>query len=250
MDKVKHIVAFSGGLASAVVAKIVADEHKNTMLLYHATNTEPKDNDRFRRDVSEYIGTPITEDSDGRDIWDLFSDEKYLGNGRNTMCSRVLKQDRSLKYVLKNLPAILYFGFTVEEWRRAQNVSARYASKGIVTEFPLIDRQISKRDCEHRVTSCWGLEKPSMYDWAEHANCVPCIKGKKAYWGLIYKFEPKAWHRAVKAEKDFESRIFTEAGSLQEELPNCLRLAEVYLQKKQAEDSQSMLFDVPCECSV
>lgn len=62
----KHIVGFSGGLASAVVAKIVADTYglEKVLLLFHDTKTEPIDNDRFRSEVSTYIGIPITEDID------------------------------------------------------------------------------------------------------------------------------------------------------------------------------------------
>ncbi len=246
----KHIVGFSGGIASSVVAGIVLKEHPDAILLFHDTKTEPKDNDRFRTDVSNYLKTPITEDSDGRDIWQLFDDVNFLGSGRNTPCSRVLKQERSLKYLLSHLPATLYIGFTADEYLRAQRIIARYAKYNIQVRFPLIEEHLSKEECFHRVTNCWKIEPPKMYEWANHANCVPCVKGKKAYWGLIYRFERAAWERAAQAEEDFGHTIFTEAGSLQEELPNCLRLAEKYLQKRDGENRQGSLFILPCECSL
>ena len=247
IGKTLHVVGFSGGLASAVTAKIVANLYPdNTVLLYHDTKTEPVDNDRFRKEVAGYIDLPITEDSDGRDIWQLFEDEGILGNGLQTPCSRILKQERSLKYLKRHFPAILYLGFTVEEWRRAQRSEARYAKHGITVKFPLLDQKITKDECEYRVVNCWGIPKPQMYKWASHANCVPCVKGKKAYWGLIYMFERKAWERASKAEKDFGHTIFTEAGSLEEELDNCLRLAKKYMDKKSTEN----LMEYPCECAI
>lgn len=250
-----YIVAFSGGLASAVMAKIVADcvkgktSHK-IILLYHDTKTEPPDNDRFRSEVAKYIGCPITEDSDGRDIWQVFEDEGFLGNGRNTPCSRILKQERSLNFVRKYHHAVLCLGFTVEEWRRAQRSKARYAKKRIDVAFPLLEHGISKEECEHRVVNCWGIKKPKMYDWADHANCIPCVKGGKAYWGLIYMFEREAWERANKAERNFEHTIFTKAGSLEEELPNCLRLAKQYLRNREAKKNQLPLLEYPCECAI
>jgi len=247
----KHIVGFSGGIASSVMAKIVADEFPNdTILLYHSTNTEPKDNDRFRREVSDYIGIPITEDSDGRTIWEVFSDEGYLGNGRNTPCSRILKQERSLKYIKSHLPACLYIGFTLEEYRRAQRTFARYNNHDIEVKFPLIENKLTKDECFHRVKSCWGINPSNLYSWAEHANCIPCVKGKKAYWGLIYMFEYEAWKKAVQAEKDFKCTIFSEAGTLEQELNNCLRLAKSYLSKKSQDQKQFSLFEFPCECAV
>ncbi len=253
----KHIVAFSGGLASSVTAKIVADKYpKDTVLLYHATNTEPPDNDRFRYEVANYIGLPITEDSDGRDIWQLFEDVKYLGNNRRDPCSRIMKRERSMKYAKNNQPCILYYGYTYgltpkkHEGDRAQRIFARYLVEGINTAFPLLEQKITKEECEHRVVNCWDIAKPQMYEWADHANCVPCIKGKKAYWGLINMFCRTAWVRAVEAERVHGHTIFTQAGSLQEEEENCLTLAKKYLDKKRQKDDQGSLFEFPCECAI
>ena len=246
----EHVVGFSGGAASAVVAEIVAKENPgNTTLLFHDTKTEPEDNARFRDEASKHIGVDVTDFSDGRDIWQVFEDEGFLGNGRNTPCSRILKQEKSMEYLKAN-GGILYIGFTVDEWRRAQRTSARYAHAGIETRFPLIDNRIGKEECLHRVETCWGIDPPKLYEWAEHANCIPCVKGQKAYWGLIHMYERTAWERAVKAEDEFGHTIFTEAGSLTEELENCLRLARVYLAKKEDAKRQVDMFEFPCECAV
>ena len=245
-----HIIGFSGGIASSVTSSLVLREHPDAVLLFHDTKTEPEDNDRFRQEVSQYLKTPITNDSDGRSIWEVFEDAGFLGNGRNTPCSRTLKQERSLSYLQEHAPATLYIGFTADEYRRAQRTFSRYAKYGIDVRFPLIEEQVSKEECFHRVTNCWNIRPPQMYEWAEHANCIPCIKGKKAYWGLIYRFERAAWEKASMYEEKFGHTIFTEAGSLHEELSNCLRLAERYLQKKDGERRQESLFTLPCECSL
>jgi len=246
----EHVVGFSGGAASAVCAKIVHDTYGSATLLFHDTKTEPADNDRFRAEVAKFIGLPITGDSDGRDIWQVFRDEGFLGNGRNTMCSRILKQERSLAYLETHQPATLYLGFTIEEYRRAQRTYARYHRYGIGVAFPLVEQKIGKAECLHRVSECWGIQLPRRYEFLDHANCIPCIKGKKAYWGLMYLYERQAWDRAVQAEKEFGKTIFTEAGSLVEELDNCLRLAKTYLEKRQAAQAQESLFEYPCECAI
>lgn len=251
----KHIIGFSGGVASAVCGHIIAMKYQNkitheAILLFHDTKSEDKDNHRFRKQAAERIGLPITEFSDGRDIWKIFDDCGFLGNGRNTMCSRILKQEMSIKYLKENQPAILYIGFTIEEWRRAQRTAARYAQKGIEVKFPLIENKIGKEECTHRVLNCWGLKLPRVYDFLDHANCIPCIKGKKAYWGLIYMFRQDKWQKASNAEKKFKHTIFTEAGSLEEELDNCLKLAKKYLKKRKANEDQQSLIEFPCECSL
>lgn len=245
-----HIIGFSGGIASSVVAKIVLKKFPTaTTLLYHSTKTEPADNDRFRMDVSNYLNTPIVDDSDGRDIWQVFEDEGYLGNGRNTMCSRILKQERSLAYLLAHKPATLYIGFTSDEWDRAQRTYARYLKYGIEVKFPLIEDKISKDECFHMVTNCWNLRPPDMYRWSNHANCIPCIKGKKTYFGLLFMFEREAWERTKAAEEAYGHTIFTESGSLSEEKSSCIRLAKKWLHKTDVEKRQLSLFTLPCECS-
>jgi len=244
---VNHIVAFSGGLASAVVAKIVSDKVGVT-LLFHDTKSEPEDNNRFRFEVSQYLGIPITEISEGRNIWQLFKDSGYLGNARNTMCSRILKQELSMKYCKEHKPCVIYFGFTVDEYRRAQNVLSRYAQKGIEAKFPLIEQQISKEECRHRIENCWGIRPPAMYEHFNHANCMPCIKGKLGYWGLVYKYEHEAWDRAVQAEREHGHTILTDGRSLLVAKDDCIRVAENQEGKRNAGELQESLFEYPCEC--
>ncbi len=91
--------------------------------------------------------------------------------------------------------------------------------------------------------------RPIVSNIKQH-NGVPCVKGKKAYWGLIYMFERKAWEKASQAEKDFKQRIFTEGDTLENELENCLGLARSYLNKKEFQQRQMNLFEYPCECAV
>ena len=247
----KHVVGFSGGIASSVVAKLVHDEFgDDTVLLFHDTHTEPIDNERFRQEVAAYIGLPITEYSDGRDIWGVFSDHGFLGNGRKTPCSSELKQKLSLEYLQDNDPATLYIGFTLEEVDRAQRTYARYLQYDIDVRFPLIEQNLSKEECMYRVKNCWGIEPPEMYAWAEHANCIPCIKGGLAYWGMVYIHEREAWNRASVAEKEYGHRILTKYGSLEDELNNCINLAHEYIAKRDGGELQESLFEFPCECMV
>jgi hypothetical protein len=218
-----HIIAYSGGIASAIVAEIIKNKYPNTtILLFHDTKTEPDDNYRFRREFAEYLKLPITDDSDGRDIWQLFKDENYLGNARNTMCSRIFKQERSKAFCLKNKPCKIYFGFTPNEWRRAQNAYSRYQQIGIKAKFPLIENKITKADCKRILK----IRRPAMYCHFDHANCMPCIKGKLKYWGLVYRYERDAWDRAVQAEKEHNHTILTDGRTLTEALSHCLAVAK------------------------
>jgi hypothetical protein len=247
----KHIIGFSGGAASAVAAKIVRDQHpgEEVILLFHDTRTEPADNDRFRADVAQYLDLPITDDSDGRDIWQVFDDEGFLGNHLMTPCSRHLKQERGNRFLMANQPCVFYLGYTVEEWQRGQRTYARFASLGIDVRYPLIEEKITKEQCLDRVTKCWGLQLPEMYSWANHANCIPCVKGGMAYWGCIAYFYPDIFSKACEYEKKYASHIMKD-GFLLEKKSRCIELAKELLSKKDGERKQVRLFEFPCECAV
>jgi len=246
-----HVCAFSGGIASAVMSKIVADAHPGqTVLLFHNTRTEPADNDRFRAEAAAYIGLQITDCSDGRDIWQVFEDHGFLGHALNTPCSDELKQKPGRRYMTEDAPGgIKYLGYTAEETGRAQKMFARAKCP---IAFPLIDAGLTKRDCWRRVTECWGIRPPEMYAWAEHANCVPCVKGGLAYWGLVYLNAPEAWERAAKAEERFGHQILKPGrhGTLREELSHSIDAAKEHMAKRAAEEALPSLFDAPCECAL
>ena len=235
-----------------MVAKIVRDEHReSTVLMFCDTRTEPADNDRFREDVALFLGLPILRLADGRDIWQLFEDEGYLGNQRATPCSEHLKALIGDRWMKEHAPCTYYVGYTPDEFRRAQRLTARRERAGVAVRFPLIERGIGKAECLDRVTKCWGLRLPAMYEWAEHANCVPCVKGGLAYWGMIYRRHPEAWRRAVEAEAATGYQILksSEYGTLEQELSHCLRLADEYMRERAAGARQMQLFETPCECS-
>ena len=89
----KHIVMFSGGAASAYLAKLVVDERgaDNTVLLHTPVYAEHPDADRFRKEVSEFIGVEITEQADGRSLWELIADYNALPSHFMPFCTQQLK---------------------------------------------------------------------------------------------------------------------------------------------------------------
>jgi len=82
------------------VAKYVADKYgkENTILLFHDTKSEHPDSYRFREQVAKYVGVPITEVSDGRDLWELINDNKSLPSSFIPFCTRILKFEQGEKF--------------------------------------------------------------------------------------------------------------------------------------------------------
>lgn len=235
----QHIVLFSGGIQSSYVAEMICRQEQNIVLLFHDTRTEPADNYRFRKDVSNHLGVPITEVSDGRNIWQLFDDMHFLGNNRVPICSRELKSKQSkVFYDGLDEDFIIYYGFTANEYRRAQKVYSRYPKLSI--KFPLIDNTSLTKDwIRNEIIQRWGICLPEMYHWFNHANCVPCVRWGKRYWKECFLHYPQAYQRAKQAEKTHGYTIMKQMSLHEFE-------KEIHVNQLQF-DNEMML---PCICAI
>ncbi len=208
-----HVVQFSGGAASAVVAKMVVDQFgkDHTVLLHHDTKSEDPDTYRFIDDVSNYLDVPITDRSDGRDLWQLINDNKCLPSHFIPFCTRILKTEQGAKY-FKGLDAdaidyVQYNGFGPDEWRRIQRATLRCESLGRKVESPLYKSNIT--DPKSIICDQWGIKLPNAYKHLKHNNCIPCFKaGKKSTWYKYWRHYPEQFWRAVAAEEKIEKFVY------------------------------------------
>jgi hypothetical protein len=210
----KHIVMFSGGASSAVVAEYVIKTYgkQNTILFFTDTYWEDNDNYRFMEEVSEYLGIPITTHVDGRTPEEVFFETGFLGNSRLARCSEELKVKQTIIYVEKLLNKgenpILYFGIGLHETHRADNLRSHYLHFGvspIETRFPLIETNLKETNAKQRVREIWKINLPRMYALGfSHANCGGrCVRGGFAHYALLYK----TWPDQFKLQEDMETRF-------------------------------------------
>ena len=80
-DRQQHIVQYSGGIGSWATAMRVAQRHgvKDLTLLAADCRAERPDLWRFVRQSGEYLGVEPVIVADGRDPWEVFLDERFLG---------------------------------------------------------------------------------------------------------------------------------------------------------------------------
>jgi 3'-phosphoadenosine 5'-phosphosulfate sulfotransferase (PAPS reductase)/FAD synthetase len=211
----KHIVLFSGGANSSYLAWLVSKEQdkRDVILLHTPTYTEHPDADRFREQVSEYIGIPITVQADGRDVWQLIKDNHCLPSERIPFCSRTLKSEQAAKfYKILGEEFIVYFGYDATEWRRVQRTSARLEVSGYKAEYPLLDWHLSSDDIKDIIRNEWKICLPEPYLYLNHNNCLPCFKGGQKHFYQVWKHYPDYYAMAEKAEKDiyplYEHTVF------------------------------------------
>ncbi len=208
----KHIVLYSGGVCSSLVAMMVAYQHpSDTVLLHTPTHAEHPDADRFRKDVADFLRLPVTVCEDGRDLWQLITDEHCLPSHFIPFCTRVLKLEQLDKY-LKTVSEdfTLYIGYGSDEWRRVQKQWSRFLIKGYKSEYPLFNIGWSGCDARGILTKV-GFRLPEPYEHINHNNCLPCFKGGLGHFWSVWKFYPQYFNRAVQAEDEIGHTVFKQA---------------------------------------
>lgn len=206
--KIKHIVCYSGGHSSALVAIEVVKKYgkDNVILMNHDINSsvESADIKRFKQEVANYLKLPITyvnhPEWNTKDQFDVVIDAKAFKVGNGTaLCTHRLKTqpfELYLKEHFSDKNCILYYGFDRNEKARIQRRSSILASMGYKSDYPLAlwERTITS-------TNEIGIEPPNTYGVFKHANCTGCLKAGKQHWYIVYLTRKDLWEKAKLAEE-------------------------------------------------
>jgi hypothetical protein len=221
------------------------------VLLWHDTKEEHPDTYRFLREMAARLGMPITERSDGRSVTEVFRDEAFLGNNQNAMCSRILKREQGERYLrelrAQNLDVVKVMGFSKREPDRVQRAWAEAEAGGYEVRFPMIETETTKQDAATWCSCEMGVRPSTMYEWAEHANCIGCVKGGRAYWLAVAENEPAVFEQRAALEEEFGHSILRGAPRAGEDRAPFLReLVKLGLRRKVS--AREAITIGPCEC--
>ena len=149
----KHIVCYSGGHSSALVAIEVVRKYgkENVILLNHNINPkyEVEDIKRFKKEVAQYLDLPITYAN-----YDGIENENYIPsqfeiaiklkgfkfNGGQELCTYNLKTKPFYDYLKNNFPnkdCVVYYGFDSNELHRVERRKSILNDIDILSDFPL-----------------------------------------------------------------------------------------------------------------
>ncbi|MCQ4925001.1 hypothetical protein NE686_18010 [Tissierella carlieri] len=242
----KQIVMFSGGASSSYLAYLVAKEYgkENTILLHTPTYAEDPDADRFRTEVAEFLGLPITVEEDGRDLWKCIEDNKCLPSFHIPFCTTELKIKQSRKFFrnLENrgIDFVAHFGYGADEWRRVQKQSVRLEVEGIKSKYLNFERKIADKEIKRIIQEEWRIELPRTYKYLKHNNCIPCFKGGKGHFKQVAKYYPNEFNKAMKLEEKIGHTVFKDC-----------TLQDIW-KEVQSTKNQVTFFDdmygIPCMC--
>lgn len=240
-------VGHSGGVTSAWALGWALREfpRKEVVALFHDTKNEDVDTYRFLREISEALGIEITERSDGRSVEEVELDECALANNRMAFCSRILKADQRDRYFAELRAAgvteiVNVLGFSGMEWKRIQRATMRAEQAGYSVRFPVKECNVTKQQCADWCVSL-GVQPPRMYAWSDHANCINCRRGGKAYIIESARQNPEEFIQLVAHEKNpaFQGHTIFKEGPLEQIVAAGL--------KRKVNRRESI--DVgPCEC--
>ena len=197
-------VWFSCGAASAVAAKMTVEKYGArcaVRVLNNPIKEEDDDNQRFLRDVSDWIGRPVETVTANKypassvvEVWDT---RKFMSGPLGAPCTIELKKVARQEWERNNRVDWHVLGFTADERRRHD----RFVLTERDNVLPvLIDANITKQDC-YAVLKNAGVRLPRIYSLGyPNANCIGCVKATSpTYWNLVRKTHPEVF--AARAEQ-------------------------------------------------
>ncbi len=252
-DAPGHVVFFSGGFGSWAAASRLRQElglDERIVLLFTDTLIEDEDLYRFLDEAADNVAGELVRIAEGRTPWEVFKDERLIGNTRADPCSKILKRQMSRKWVKANCDpdrTTLYFGITIDEEHRFTRLAPHwdpYKVRAPMCEEPYLllageDRIQMMRDA--------GLEPPRLYKMGfPHNNCGGfCVKAGQAHFANLFHKMPERYLHHERKESEFREWIGKDVSILRDRRggvtkPMTLRTLR---QRIETEPAQVDLFD-------
>lgn len=209
-----RVVAYSGGIGSFLSAYLTVKKYgkENVELVFTDTKTEDEDLYRFLDETSKLLGLEIIKIEDGRNVWEVFMDVRYMGNSRIDPCSRLLKRDLFGKW-LKSTGRTpeshtLVYGISWEEAHRYEKLKKRWDPYEV--EAPLCTMKVSDVPDVEKLLSEANIAKPRLYGMGfPHNNCGGfCVKSGQKQFEMLYTNMPERykWH------EERQEKLFAKIG--------------------------------------
>ncbi len=216
-----RIVMFSGGTGSWAAAMRVAaisEPSDSLILLFTDTLVEDPDLYRFLGQAAWAVFCATTTGVlvdlvwlvEGRDIWEVFRDERFLGNSRVDPCSKILKRQMADRWMEENCDpesTIVYVGIDWTEINRFTRLSERrrpWKYEAPLCSAPYISKADMLRDLERE-----GIKPPRLYSLGfSHNNCGGgCIKAGIGHFSLLHRVLPDVFAQWEKNEEGIRRHL-------------------------------------------
>ncbi len=200
----RHVIMFSGGIGSYIAAKRTAAKYGPeacTLLFTDVAGTNPGPHDGedlttydFIRDAALHLRIELVTLNDGRTIWDVFNENRWLGNSRVAQCSRELKQKPARGWLDANADPATTTVVIGIDWTETHRIPAvKNAYQPYQVAFPLCDRPYLDKNQMLAEARADSLTIPRLYDLGfAHNNCGGgCVKAGQGQWKRLLDVMPE-----------------------------------------------------------
>ncbi len=225
MTTPRYVVMFSGGIGSWASARRIVDQHgpEDVTLLFtdvKGDNSNPhigedEDTYRFINDAVADLGCEYVRLADGRDIWQVFKDRRFLGNSRQANCSTTLKQIPAKQWIKQNTTpqtTSIIIGIDWTETHRRPAIVKAYQPYTVL--FPMCDKPyLSKQDMMDWARER-GLQPPRLYALGfAHNNCGGgCVRSGQGQFRKLLEIMPDryaVWEQQEQEIRDYLGKDVT-----------------------------------------
>jgi hypothetical protein len=257
----KNIVMFSGGIGSWAAARRSVDKYgsnnviclfsdvKGNMLETHIG--EDEDTYRFIDDAIENLGCEYVRVADGRDIWQVFKDRKFLGNSRQANCSTELKQKPAKRWLEEHTSPSTHRIVIGIDWTETHRRPAiRKAYEPYEVTFPMCDEPFMSKQDMIDLAAQQGLRAPRLYSLGfSHNNCGGgCVRAGQGQFRHLLKLMPERYEMWEKKELELRDYLGKDVSILSEIVAGEKRRLPLSVLRNRQE-SQVDLFDIGgCGC--
>ena len=189
MVSMRHIVAVSGGKDSTAMALRLSEVEPENDYEYVITPTGdelPEMMDHWKN-LECLLGKPLTPITSGHSLQGLIRKQQALPNWRQRWCTRILKIEPYIAYMLESVPAVSYVGIRADEESRQGAVYGNV--EGITQRFPLQEWG-------------WGLKEVQGYlaergiTIPKRTDCARCFFQRTAEWWNLWHDRPEVFAEA------------------------------------------------------
>lgn len=177
------------------------------------THEQMDERKRFLDDLSKKVQSSLPQFiwlNNGKDVWDVFFEKKYLGNSRLAHCSHILKQEIAREYVFNNfLPinTVLYLGI---DWMEEHRIKApRENWKPFKVEFPMCEEPLLTNIDHIKELERIRIKPPRLYGMGfAHNNCGGfCVRAGQGHFANLLKQNRELFLYHEQREREFRKFI-------------------------------------------
>jgi len=251
---------FSGGVGSWAAAKRVAETHgtDDLVLLFADTLIEDKDLYRFLPEAAANVGGELVRIAEGRTPWEVFKDERLIGNTWADPCSKILKRKFIRRWITDRYDptdVVVYLGIDWTESHRLDRARPYWEPWQI--EAPLCDEPYLDKQDVLKWLNEQGIETPRLYKLGmPHNNCGgACVKAGKAQWKRLLEVLPDVYQDWETKEQEMRDYLGKDVAILRDRRNGATKPETLKTWRERLQGSDQLTLDESldwggCGCAV